>query len=122
MKQHNHINEAQQSKIIESSAFLSIFPHLFCCGIPLALSILSSFGIYLPMPSFIEKIEQKNLEIYIFLFSGALLALSFYIYLHGKQNHCQKECCHDHKSEKTSKIVLSLALSIYLANLIYHIL
>lgn len=113
---HQHNDKAELSeKIAFFAPLLAIFMHFFCCGIPITLALLSGvFGVYLNIP-FLE--ENEHAEIYIFIFSGALLILSYFLYFRSK------ECCHTHKKRKFyNKIILIVATVLFFASALIHIL
>ncbi|MDD4555858.1 MAG: hypothetical protein PHE89_00825 [Alphaproteobacteria bacterium] len=117
---HQHTSESQAEdkceKIVFGSAFFAIFIHIFCCGIPACLAILSAFGIYVQMP-FLEHDHNGMAEIIMFVVSGLFLLFSFYIYF--KHNHCT--CNHAHGShDKWSRRILAIATGLYLFGIYTH--
>lgn len=111
-----------KSKMVFGGAFMAAFMHVFCCGIPLALTILSSFGVSIPN---IVSHENHKFDLYIFIFSGAILVLSWLIYFRGKQkDSCHCSCHHSHvhdKADKVNRIVLWIATAIYVISVSSHI-
>ncbi|MDR1693868.1 MAG: hypothetical protein LBR70_01555 [Lactobacillaceae bacterium] len=116
MKKHQNHNE--KVELSEKVAFLApiaaIFMHTFCCGIPLALAVLSGvFGVAVNIP-FIEKSETS--EIFVFVFSAILLGISYVLYFRSK------DCCHTHKKRKFyNKIILIAATALFAISAIIHL-
>ena len=115
--QHHHPEtEDISEKYVMSGAFFSIFIHIFCCGIPAVLAILSGFGVYVSVPFFEHEHNGKG-EIIMFAISGIFLLISFIIYF--RHNHCN--CGHKHHTnEKWSKVILFAATGLYLFGIYTH--
>ena len=112
---HNENEETAETYVL-GGAFFSIFIHIFCCGIPAVLAILSSFGVYISIPFFEHDHNGKG-EMIMFGISGLFLLISFFIYF--KHNHC--DCGHTHhKNEKWSKVILLVATTLYLFGIYTH--
>lgn len=116
MKKHKHNHDTDLSdKFGRYAPLVAIFMHVFCCGIPLTIAILSALGLTISLP-FIE--HHENYEIYIFIFSGTLLLLSFVVYKRG----CKNNCCIEHKKvQHTNKIILIIASALFFISLIMHL-
>lgn len=112
---HSHNDTPELSeKIAFLAPILAIFMHIFCCGIPLTLAILSGvFGVAINIPFFDE---HEHTEIFIFTFSAILLIISYILYFRSK------DCCHTHKKRKFyNKIILIVATVIFIASSIIHL-
>lgn len=114
MTKEHHSGKNGLSEIVAFFApLLTIFMHIFCCGLPILFAILSSvFDIYLTIP-FLQ--ENANTEFYVLIFSAALLCISYVLYFN------RKECCHTHKRRKFyNKIVLIIATIIFFISIFIH--
>ncbi|MFV0625770.1 MAG: hypothetical protein ACK5N8_00285 [Alphaproteobacteria bacterium] len=112
--QHKETEDSCDSYVL-GSAFFAIFIHIFCCGIPAVLAVLSAFGIYAPLP--FEHKHNGIGEILMFVLSGGFLILSYYLY--SRHNHC--DCGHKHESKDTlSKTILSVTTVLYLFGIYTH--
>lgn len=115
MKKHIHKHDIEaKERFVFIAPLLAVGMHIFCCGIPITLALLSGlFGISPTIPFFEET---PYLDFYIFTFSGILLALSFFFYLRTKS------CCPEHKRRKhLNKIVLLIATAIFFISLFLHL-
>jgi hypothetical protein len=97
--------------------------HIFCCGVPLIMTITglaTNFNLYsqnLLSSSVFENFERFELKVLIF--SGLILLLSFILKLKAKKLNCCKEnkinfCS---KNEKINSIFLKVASILYIINL-----
>jgi hypothetical protein len=96
--------------------------HIFCCGIPLLLSITSLTNIIGISSLAIFEIEWfESVEGYILLFSGFLLIANVMLDRFSKKINCveigacQHEPCHEKKL--TSSHVLNIAIILYAVSL-----
>lgn len=104
-----------KNKAVKIGIVASILPHIFCCGMPIALSII---GLVAPDAAHFHLIPHW-LEPWIFLFSGAMLALSWYLIL--RECGCECEHCHGHHGHRTQKIILGIITVIFIISLILHL-
>lgn len=102
---------------------LSSLIHVFCCGIPLLLSITSLTTI--TSTAFVGIFETQwyeSIEDYVILLSGALLAITFAInYFNKKINFikdgaCKHPPCSDQQNK--SSYILKIAVALYAVNLL----
>jgi len=89
--------------------------HLFCCGLPALfsiLSLLSSFGIMISMPSNLHHLHHMmhGYELLLIVFAGSITAIGWSLhYISWKMDcpssGCQHEPCAS-KKKRFSKILL----------------
>ena len=105
-----------KNKAVKIGIIATIAPHIFCCGIPMTLAIM---GLIAPdMAHF--HILPHWMEPWLFVFSGAMLGLSWILVWHD----CGCECkhCDSGKPHKTQKIILGVISIIFIISLILHLL
>ena len=97
--------------------------HLFCCGIPLFLSITSlaaTFGISSLSVFEIEWFEA--VESYVLIGSGIILAISLVMHHYAKKVDCMETGYCDHppcgEKKQTSNRLLYIAAVLYCFNII----
>ena len=99
---------------------LSSGMHLFCCGIPLLLSI-SSLGVIFGISGTAFEIEWfEAIEDKVMVVSGFVLFLSFFVDQFNKQRVCNEhaENCPDISNKKSSNKLTQAALVLYAVNLL----
>lgn len=101
----------------------SALMHIFCCGIPLLLSVTSLVNIVgISSLSIFEVDWFEAIESYIVLFSGVLLITTIAINQFSKKINCIESGACEHKpcDEKKhhSSYVLNIAIILYALNLL----
>lgn len=103
-----------KNKAVKIGIIASILPHLFCCVLPIVLSVISLFA-----PEFAHSsvFMPEWLEPWIFVFSALMLGLSWVLILRD----CP--CCEQgkEKSHKTQKIILSVVTILFVISICLHI-
>lgn len=94
----------------------TLLPHVFCCGLPIVLSVI---GLIAPDAAHFHLIPHW-MEPWVFVISGAMLALSWYIVM--RDCSCRCNHCHGGHSHKTQKIILSVISIIFLISIALHLL
>ncbi len=100
----------------------SMFLHLFCCGIPLVMSVLSlaaSTGLILP--EIVESDTLHHYEEYLVIFSGTLLVLTGVLQWIAARYNCvdDGDCSHEPCDRKkiTARQIYAVSCGLFLINL-----
>ena len=73
---------------------------MFCCVLPVVLGIIGMVA-----PDFADhEIIPENAEVWLFVFSGLMLVLSWVMYLN--HDECKCEHCGETHHHRTQKIIL----------------
>jgi len=102
-----------KNRAVKIGIIASILPHLFCCVLPIVLSLIGLFAPEMAHTSFIPE----SVEPWIFVFSALMLLLSWVLVLRD----CPCAECDAEKSHKTQKIILSVITVIFVISIILHI-
>ena len=109
-----HIMLAMKNKAVKIGIVASILPHVFCCGMPIVLSII---GLVAPDAAHFHIIPHW-MEPWIFVFSGAMLMLSWYLV--ARDCRCACDHCHGGGAHHVQKIILGIITVIFLISIILH--
>ncbi len=104
-----------KNKAIKIGIIASILPHLFCCVLPIVLSIISLFAPEFAHAEFIPH----WFEPWLFVFSGLMLALSWFLVV--RDCHCDCDHCHGNHSHRTQKIILGVITAIFIISIVLHL-
>ena len=104
-----------KNKAIKIGIIASILPHLFCCVLPITLSVI---GLFAPEIAHAEFIPHW-VEPWLFVFSGAMLAFSWYLVI--RDCHCTCDDCHGAHSHRTQKIILGVVTALFVTSIILHL-
>ena len=106
-----------KNKAIKFGIIASILPHLFCCVLPIVLSIISLFA---PEVAHAEIVPHW-VEPWLFVFSGLMLCVSWYLVF--RDCHCDCEHCHDEHghNHRTQKIIVAVITVIFIISVILHL-
>ena len=102
-----------KNKAIKLGIIASILPHLFCCVLPIILSLIGLFAPEIAHTSFIPE----SVELWIFVFSAFMLGLSWVLTLRD----CPCAECGEEKSHKTQKIILSVITVLFIVSIVLHL-
>ena len=103
------------SKAIHMGIIASILPPLFCCVLPIVLSIIG-----LVAPEFAHaNIMPRWIEPWLFVFSAAMLGFSWVLVV--RECRCECDHCHGEHNHKTSKIILLVITILFVISTILHI-
>lgn len=102
-------------KAVKIGIIASILPHLFCCVLPIVLSIIG-----LVAPDFAHsKIMPEWAEPWLFAFSAAMLVLSWVLVV--RECRCECDHCHGDHSHHTSKVILAVITVLFIISTVLHI-
>ena len=104
-----------KNKAIKIGIIASLLPHLFCCVLPIVLSVI---GLVAPEFAHSEYIPHW-IEPWLFVFSGLMLGLSWYLVL--RDCHCDCDQCHGAHSHRTSRIILAVITLIFIVSIVLHL-
>lgn len=86
-----------KNKAVKVGIVASLLPHLFCCVLPVVLGIIGMVA-----PDFADHdIVPESAEMWLFVFSGLMLILSWIMYFNHdacKCDHCNET--HHHRKQK----------------------
>lgn len=102
-----------KNKAVKIGIVASILPHLFCCVLPIVLSLIGLFAPEVAHTSFIPE----SVEPWIFVFSALMLVLSWILVLRD----CPCAECGGEKSHKRQKIILSVITILFIVSVVLHI-
>ena len=90
----------------------SLLPHLFCCVLPIVLSVV---GLFAPEVAHTPWVPEW-IEPWIFVFSSLMLGVSWILILHD----CPCAECGDEKSHTKQKIILCVITALFIISVILH--
>lgn len=102
-----------KNKAVKIGIIASLLPHLFCCVLPIVLSVV---GLVAPEFAHAEFVPHW-FEPWLFVFSGLMLCLSWFLV--ARDCHCECEHCHG-KHHHTQKIILAVITIIFIVSIILH--
>lgn len=102
-----------KNKAVKIGIVASILPHLFCCVLPIVLSLIGLFAPEISHTSFIPE----WIEPWLFVFSALMLGLSWVLVFQD----CPCAECGEDKSHKKQKIILTLVTTLFVVSVILHI-
>lgn len=103
-----------KNKAIKLGIVASILPHLFCCVLPIVLSLIGLFAPEMAHTSFIPE----SVEPWIFVFSALMLCLSWILVYQD----CPCSECGEKKIHKKQKIILSVVTVLFVISVALHLL
>ena len=109
------IGTHMKNKAVKIGIIATIAPHIFCCGLPMLLAII---GLVAPDAAHFHLLPHW-LEPWLFVFSGILLCLSWYMVL--RDCSCSCKDCSNKSSHKTQKIILTIITVIFIVSLVLHL-
>jgi len=104
-----------KNKAVKIGIAASILPHVFCCGMPIFLSLV---GLFAPDAAHFRFIPHW-MEPWIFVISGAMLGLSWLMVL--RECGCDCDHCHGRHSHRAQKIILGIITVLFVISIILHI-
>lgn len=105
-----------KNKATKIGIIATILPHIFCCGIPMILALV---GLIAPDAAHFHILPHW-MEPWLFVFSGAMLVLSWYLIL--RDCRCKCDCCNSKKAHRRQKIILGIITAAFVISLALHIL
>lgn len=102
-----------KNKAVKLGIIASILPHLFCCVLPIILSLIGLFAPEIAHSAFIPE----WIEPWLFGFSVLMLLLSWFLIM----RECPCAECESEKSHKTQKIILTIVTVLFFISVLLHI-
>lgn len=106
-----------KNKAVKIGIIASLAPHLFCCVLPIVLSVVSLFA-----PEFAHtSILPAWIEPWLFVFSALMLGLSWVLVV--RDCHCDCEHCHDDSgaSHHRQKVILGVITVLFIVSVMLHL-
>ena len=104
-----------KNKAVKIGIIASVLPHLFCCVLPIILSIISLFA---PEVAHSSYFVPEWIEPWLFVFSALMLGLSWLLVI--RNCHCGCDVCQD-ENHKPQKIILGGVTILFVISVILHI-
>ncbi len=104
-----------KNRAVKIGIVASILPHLFCCVLPMVLAVIGLFAPEFAHTHFIPD----TAEIWLFIFSGAMLVLSWILVL--RDCRCSCDHCADAKHQRIQKVIVAVITVIFILTTIMHI-
>lgn len=115
----NYMNERiirdMKNKAVKIGIVASLLPHVFCCGIPIALSIA---GLVAPEAAHIHILPHW-MEPWLFVVSGCMLAISWLMVT--SDCDCECDACHTQNPHRIQKIILAVITVIFMISVVLHL-
>ena len=102
-----------KNRAVKFGLIASVLPHLFCCDLPIVLSVIGLVAPEMAHTSFIPE----WIEPWLFVFSALMLGLSWILVL----GDCPCAECDAEKSHKKQKIFLGVITAFFIISVILHI-
>ncbi|MCQ2562092.1 MAG: hypothetical protein MJ158_00520 [Alphaproteobacteria bacterium] len=102
-----------KNKAVKLGLIASVLPHLFCCVLPIVLSVASLFA---PEISHTELIPEE-VEPYLFIFSFLMLCLSWVLVFH----ECPCKECNSATNHKKQKVILVVVTVLFVISILLHL-
>ena len=103
-----------KNKAVKIGVIASLLPHLFCCVLPIVLSLIGLFAPEISHTSFVPE----WIEPWIFGFSFLMLGISWILVLRD----CPCNECNEPNTHKKQKIILSVITVLFIISIILHLL
>ena len=105
-----------KNKAVKIGIAATLLPHVFCCGLPIALSLI---GLFTPEVAHTQIIPAW-LEPWLFVVSGIMLGISWVLVL--RDCRCACDHCHGGANHHFQKILLGVITAIFVLSVVIHIL
>jgi hypothetical protein len=106
-----------KNKAIKIGITATILPHIFCCVLPIVLSVI---GLFAPEVAHSSKFIPEWIEPWLFVFSALMLGVSWLLII--RDCHCGCDVCHnDTETHKPQKIVLGVITVLFIVSVTLHI-
>ena len=102
-----------KNKAVKIGLVASLFPHLFCCVLPIVLSLIGLFAPEISHTSFIPE----WIEPWLFVFSALMLGLSWVLVCQD----CPCAECGQEKNHKKQKTILAIITLVFVVSIILHL-
>lgn len=106
----------------------TLLSHIFCCGLPTVVSILSlisGLGFVVSMPFALERLHEflHQYELHIMVFSGFMVVLGWVLHEFSRRMDCHDTGCHhppcDTKKNRSTKVLI-FASALFCINLVIY--
>ncbi len=105
----------KKNRAIGIGIVAGLLPHLFCCILPVCLAIIGMIA-----PDIADhEIIPENAEVWLFIFSGLMLCLSWILYF--RHHDCECEHCGKTHHHRTQMIILIVITIITIAGIVAHL-
>ena len=102
-----------KNKAVKLGIIASLLPHLFCCVLPIVLSLIGLFA-----PEVVHtSLMPEWIEPWLFVFSALMLCLSWVLTMQD----CPCAECETEKSHKTQKIILGVITVLFVVSVVLHL-
>ena len=126
---HYNLDMNSRENKIVWAVLLAELGHIFCCGIPALfslISLLTGLGFLSAMPPALETMHGflHDYELYVIIFSLAVLSLGWFFYWYSKKLDCASGgCAHEPCGPKKdiTKIVLIVATGLFIFNTLFYL-
>ena len=105
-----------KNKAVKIGIIASILPHLFCCVLPIVLSVISLFA---PEVAHSSYFIPEQLEPVLFIFSALMLVLSWLLVI--RECPCKCDSCDKDKNHKPQKLILTVVTVLFVVSVILHV-
>ena len=102
-----------KNKAIKIGIIASLLPHLFCCVLPIVLSLIGLFAPEITHVSFFPE----WLEPWLFVFSALMLILSWVLIWRD----CPCSECDEKNTHTKQKIILSVITILFIVSIVLHL-
>ena len=102
-----------KNKAVKIGVIASLLPHLFCCVLPIVLSLIGLFAPEISHTTFIPEYAEP----WLFVFSALMLCLSWVLVW----RECPCKECDEEKTHKRQKVVLSVITILFVISIILHL-
>ncbi len=104
-----------KNRAVKIGIVATILPHLFCCVLPIALSVVGLFA-----PEFAHAhIIPHWLEPWLFVFSAVMLVFSWFLVI--RDCRCACDHCHGNRNHRVQKIILGVITCLFIISIILHV-
>ena len=111
------MKKSAHKHILNLGIVATLLPHLFCCVLPTVLAALSLVAPAGDMARW--QIIPESWMPWLFVISGVMLAISYYLVFRPKCDcHCDECDVHHHRGEK---IVLIVVTTLFVISLTIHL-
>lgn len=105
-----------KNRAVKFGIIAGILPHLFCCILPIVLGII---GMIAPDMISSHEIIPESAEIWVFVFSGLMLALSWIVHLGHRD--CECDHCNSTRHHRRQRIILICITIITIVGIVMHL-
>lgn len=102
-----------KNRAVKFGIIASILPHLFCCVLPIVLSLIGLFAPEIAHTPFIPE----WIEPWLFVFSSIMLGISWILVL----GDCPCAECDAKNAHRKQKIILAIITVLFITSVILHI-